>query len=537
MRATRPPHSFPFPIPAAVVLVALFASGCGDGASPGSGAPPSAGGIQQGTLIEIEQGAVQGHVDGGARRFLGIPFAQPPVGALRWASPRRAGPWDGILVADEMSEPCAQEDALTTPASENEDCLYLNIWTPDRALEEPLPVLFWIHGGGNSSGSTADEIPLGVGGLFYDGRSLAENRDVVVVSTNYRLNVFGFLSHPALAAEDASYPYSGNQGLQDQRMALEWVRDNIRAFGGDPGNVTIFGESAGSFNVCYHIVSPQSRGLFHRGIGQSGGCTFRNPTLEEAHERTGRLLESTGCDGADDALRCLREQPVSALLSASGGFGPAVDGGVVPEQPRVLFDRGAFAKVPYVLGSNSDEGTLFLLQTPPVQTEEEYRVALEARYGERAPEIAATYPVADFANPNDALARATGDAVLVCGTYDTARRAAAGGADVWLYNFSWPVLTDILPFLRATHGAEIAFVFGSAESPTPADAAISESMQGYWSRFARRGDPNGDGALDWPRYEEATDRRINFDADNTILTGFRREECEMWWRFADEDFE
>lgn len=493
--------------------------------------------IQQGTLIEIADGLVQGEIDGGTRRFFGIPFARPPVGDLRWRPPQPPLPWEGVLEANLMSLPCAQQAATLWALSENEDCLYLNVWTPDPAPGKPLPVMMWIHGGGNGNGSTADEIPLGVGGLFYNGRALAETRDVVVVTTNYRLNIFGFLSHPALAEEDAKYPYSGNQALLDQRAAFEWVRDNIAAFGGDPTNVTIFGESAGSFNVCYHVASPLSRGLFHRAISESGGCTTRQMTLEEAQQRTDSLIEAVGCGDAEDSLACLRGLPVSVLLENSAGFDPIVDGGFLPDQPRTLYGNGDFAKVPYILGSNSDEGTLFLILSPPVETEEEYLAALRARFGDRADAIAALYPVEDFDNPNDALARVVGDSGLVCGTYDSARRAAAGGANVYLYNFARPVLTDVLPFLRATHGAEIAFVFGSAEAPTPDDEAIAISMQGYWTRFARTGDPNGEGALEWPLYGDVTDQRINFDVGNSILTGFRREQCELWWGFYDQAFE
>lgn len=493
--------------------------------------------IQQGTRIALADGEVEGTVDGGSRRFLKIPFAAPPLGPLRWRPPQPVVPWDGVLVADHMSEPCPQRAALTTPASDNEDCLYLNVWTPDPAPAAPRPVMVWLHGGSNTSGSTADLVPLGVGGLFYNGRTLAETHDVVVVTTNYRLNVFGFLSHPALAAEDPQYPYSGNQGLLDQRAALQWVRDNIAAFGGDPHNVTLFGESAGSFDTCFHVASPLSRGLFQRAISESGGCTTRQPTLDEAIQRTEGLIAANGCAGAPDVLACLRALPVSVLLDQSDGFAPSVDGGFLPDQPRALYDSGDYAHVPYILGSNSDEGTLFLLGAPPVETEAGYRAALAQQFGAaRADEIAAVYPVADFADPNDALARVVGDSALVCPTYDSARRAAAGGAPVYLYNFDWPVLVDVIPFLRATHGAEIAFVFGSVPAPTAADQAVAGSMQGYWTRFALTGDPNGDGALLWPPYSDAADQRINFAAENTIVSNFRRPECELWWRYYDEDF-
>jgi len=518
----------------AFLLLGLLAwSGCGSDDDDGSGVV-----IQGGTLIEIADGTLRGEVDGGARRFLGIPFAAPPVGDLRWRPPQPPRPWTGVLEANQISAPCAQLEGLTTPASDTEDCLYLNVWSPDPdpAPAEPLPVMVWFHGGGNTSGSTGDLIPLGVGGLFYNGRSLAESRDVVIVTTNYRLNIFGFLSHAGLAAEDPSYPFSGNQALLDQRAALEWVRDNIAAFGGDPDNVTIFGESAGSFDVCYHVASPLSRGLFHRAISQSGGCTTRQTMDDEARQRTVGLIAQTGCDAAPDPLACLRATPVSELLALSSGFGPAVDGGFLPDQTRAIFDRGEFAKVPYILGSNSDEGTLFFLGTAPIETEAEYVAAVEDRYGDRADEVLALYPVADFDSPNDAWVRISGDSGLVCGTYDTARRAAAGGAEVYLYNFDWPVLVDVLPELGATHGAEIAFVFGSAEAPEPVDEVIAMSMQGYWTRFARHGDPNGGGALEWPRYSDDDDRRINFAAENSIVADFRRPQCEFFWSLYDEEF-
>ncbi len=518
----------------AVSVLLLMIAACGDG--NGSRQPP----IQQGTLIEIDDGMVQGHVDGGARRFLGIPFAAPPVGDLRWRPPQPVEAWGGVLVADQISPPCAQLAALTTPASDTEDCLYLNVWAPDPAPADPLPVMLWIHGGGNTSGSTGDQVPLGVGGLFYDGRALAETRDVVVVTTNYRLNAFGFLTHPALDSEDADYPYSGNQALLDQQQAMRWVRDNIAAFGGDPNNVTIFGESAGAFDVCYQVVSPPADGLFHRAISESGGCSYRTTTASEARIRTESLISAVGCAAATgtDTLVCLRKVPVDEILANSGGFGPIVDGAVIPDQPRALFNSGAYAKVPYLLGSNSDEGTLFAIGVPPVESEAEYLNALAERYGDRAADIAALYPVSDFDSPNDALIRANGDSFLVCGTYDTARRARAGGSDVYLYNFSRPVLEDILPDLQATHGAEIAFVFGSAtEIASPEDIGLALSIEGYWSRFARNGDPNGEGALVWPAYEDASDQRINFDVENSVLSGFRRKRCELWWGIAGGAFE
>ena len=504
--------------------------------------------IQSGTTIHLADGIVHGEFDGDARRFLGIPFAAPPVGPLRWRPPAPVSPWQGVLEANAFAPSCPQVANFLGPASENEDCLYLNVWTPDPAPAEPLPVMVWFHGGGNTTGSAGDFIPLSVGGRFYDGHVLAEQRHVVVVSLNYRLGVFGFFAHPALAVEDTSYPYAGNQGVLDQRAALEWVRDNIVAFGGDPQNVTIFGESAGSHDVCLHVVSPGSRGLFHHAISESGGCTTRQTTAAEGAANARALAAAVGCDSdvLSDALRCLREVPVATLLanvSPDTGpeldFGPVVDGGFLPDQPRALFAAGDYAKVPYILGSNADEGTLFFIGTPPVTSEAEYIEALHARWGDLADQIAALYPVANFASPQAALVRAFGDSGLVCGTYDSARRAAAGGAPVYLYNFARPIpLPQLAPLmLGATHGAEIAYVFGSASPSDEADRLISLAMQRYWTELARIGDPNGDEELSWPSYDDASDQRINFDSQISLVSGFRRTECEFWWGVYDAQFE
>ncbi len=505
--------------------------------------------IQQGTLIHLADGDVQGEVNGATRQFRGIPYAAPPVGPLRWRPPAPVVPWQGVLQATAFSGSCAQLSSLQGPASYNEDCLYLNVWTPDPAPRKPRPVMVWFHGGANQQGSAGDPVPFpGVPGLFYDAHVLSGERDVVVVTINYRLNVLGFFAHPALAAEDPADPHAGNQGLLDQRAALEWVRANIAAFGGNPRKVTIFGESAGSEDVCLHIASPGSRGLFHRAISESGGCTTRTPTAAEGAATAEAFAAGVGCSGTGDDLGCLRQLPVSTLIVhlpqsggpvvATFGFNPVVDGGFLPDQPRALFDAGNYAKVPYLLGSNADEGTLFFLGVTPVTTEAEYLAALQVRYGAIADQVAAVYPASNFATPQDALARAFGDEILVCPTYDTARRAAAGGAHTYLYNFARIIPIPILQLvnLRAFHGSEIVYVFGSIPPPTPDDATVGGTMRGYWTRFARRGNPNGSGALVWPRYRAATDRRINLDVQPSVLTGFRRPECEFWWSVYDAQF-
>jgi para-nitrobenzyl esterase len=548
-----PQRAFAFaPAPALALVLAVGLAACGDNlAAPpeGSDAPdagPSEDDPPSSTLVTIADGQLQGEIDGESRRFLGIPFATPPVGALRWKAPVPSPPWEGVRDATAFGPGCAQPSSLQSSASEVEDCLYLNVWTPEPPPESPLPVMVWFHGGGNTTGSTADQVPLGVGGLFYDGRALAERYGVVVVSTNYRLGALGFFHHPGLAAEGSP---QGNQGILDQRRALEWVRDNIDAFGGDPDSVTIFGESAGAFDVCFHVASPGSAGLFHRAISQSGGCTTRMDAPADLVAGVSAFVEAMGCTGARDPLACLREQPVSALLTEppvdgapaeplpggdgyQGGtplwdFSPIVDGTVIPDQPRALFDAGEVAQVPWILGSNTDEGTLFHIGGIPVDTEEEYLDALGRRFGETlADEIAGFYPVADFESPEAALARVTGDAALVCSTHDTARRAAAAGLPVWMYNFDFPIPIPGLEFLGATHGAEIAFVFDTVEGEP--QTTIGHPMRSYWTSLARTGSPVSYGAFAWPAFSPDDDRRINFAVPLEVRTDFRSDQCAFW---------
>jgi para-nitrobenzyl esterase len=400
-------------------------------------------------------------------------------------------------------------------------------------------VMVWLHGGGNLYGAANEPNPLWLPDApLFDGCPLAEKWKVIVVTLNHRLGVFGFFMHPSLTAEDPAN--TGNQGLLDQRAALEWVRKNIAAFGGDRDNVTFFGHSSGAWDVCLHLVSPGSRGLFQRAISESFGCTTRHKEAAEVEANATHLISTLGCNSAGDVLRCLREVPTADVLRAAGtDFVPGVDGSVLPEQPRALFDSGQFAKVPYIAGSTSDEGTLTFAGVAPVTTEAEYLAALHQLYGDLADEVATVYPAGKFASPQEALNRAYADFLLVCPTYDSARRAAAGGASVYLYNFArvppFPVVEALK--LGATHTAELGYVFGPVEPPSATDAALAAAMQGYWTRFARAGDPNGEGAPSWPRYGDASDQRLNLDADISVISGFRRPECEFWWGVYDREFE
>lgn len=541
------------------VGVAILASGL-----VGCGSDSGGSNIQQGTEITLADGVVVGEVDGPTRRFLGIPFAAPPTAERRWRPPEPAEPWDTPLDATEFSAACPQLGSTTSPeSSEEEDCLYLNVWAPQPAPTAPLPVMVWFHGGSNVTGSTGDEIPfVNPPTLFYNGRGLVEEAGVVVVTANYRLGVMGFFAHEALSAE-SSDSASGNQGLLDQRMAMKWVRDNIAAFGGDPRNVTIFGESAGAFDVCFHVASPGSRGLFDGAISQSGGCTTALRTRQTAEAEANVFAEAMGCGDAADVAGCLREVPVADLLMEApvdgaqdglpggdpyaGGtprwqFTPIVDGVVLPEQPRALFEAGDVAEVPYVLGSNADEGTLFHVLQLEVTDDQEYLAALERRFGSAlAAQVAAQYPSTAFDSPQDALERVTGDALLVCSTRDTAKRAANAGLPVFMYNFARPIPIPALQSLdlRATHGAEIAYVFGSVGPDLIGqdDLELSMAMRRYWGRFAANGDPNGGDDPNWPMFSSTDDVRLDFDVSITTIDDFRSDVCAFWESVYDQDFE
>ncbi len=494
------------------------------------------------TLITTTDGDVQGQINAETREFLGIPYAAPPVGSLRFSPPEDPTPWVAPLDATTYPPACAQLPVLTNGNTriENEDCLYLNVWSPNPAPVAPLPVMVWIHGGSNTSGSTADFVPFpGYETVrLYDGHFMSQNRDMVVVTVNYRLNTFGFLAIDELADEDPMWPHAGNQGLLDQRKALQWVQANIAAFGGDPGNVTIFGESAGSFDVCAHVASPGSAGLFHRAISQSGGCSVGVMTSEQASGVADAVIEAVGCDTAMDRLACMRAVPLADLLDAgplvelageTTNLGISVDGGFLDVMPRDAFDGGDLPKIPYILGANADEGTLFFIGTPAI-TEAEYSAELLAQFGAYADEVEAMYPASDYDTPRDALIDVVGDARLICSTYDTAGRYAKRGHRAWAYNFvRVPPLSFISALdLGAFHGLEIGYVFGSVPPPSLIDGTISNRMQDFWSSFATLGKPKTEDDVRWPPFKRRSYKILRIGSLFEATKGYHQAECEFW---------
>jgi para-nitrobenzyl esterase len=517
-------------------------AGSGTAGSGHAGSGGSSGDAGTGpTTITIADGQLAGAVDGETRKFLGIPYAKPPVGDLRWKLPQPNDKWTGVLDATQYGKRCAQlaSATLMNAASEDEDCLYLNVWTPSATSAKALPVMVWIHGGGNVNGSASEPVPyLNDGSFFYSGASLS-SKGVVVVTFNYRLGVFGFLAHSALANESGSNP--GNQGLFDQTQALQWVQTNIAKFGGDPKNVTIFGESAGSLDTCFQVASPKSRGLFEQAISESGGCTTRNTTLQEGEATADTIASGLGCSG-DNVLDCLRGKSVDDLLNAAGSVGPVVDGAWLPDQARTLYNNGDIAKVPYILGSNTDEGTLFIDPSTPLDTDDDLKAAVTARYPQVVDQILAQYPSSRFSDSDNpvraAFARIVGDAGLVCTTYDAAQRAAMQVPGVWMYNFDIPVTVGT--GLGATHGSELVYVFNSApNSPdvTPESMTATDLIENYWTSFAKTADPNGSKQLAWPKFSTSSNQRINFNSMGpTIVQNFRADDCAFWQKIYDAAF-
>ncbi len=526
-------------LPAAAAAAAVLAVAAAPGLALAAAATWSPIQLQ---VDGVPAGSVQGQENDGTREFLAIPYAAPPVGELRFSPPQPVTPWNSTLAGDTYPAGCSQLPTLTNSnvRIENEDCLYLNVWTPNPVPTKPLPVMVWFHGGSNVSGSTADFVPFPDYETvrLYDGHTLSRTGNVIVVTVNYRLNAFGFFGLSELASEDPAYPYAGNQGLLDQRASLQWVKENIAAFGGDPANVTIFGESAGSFDVCAHMVSPMSAGLFHKAIGQSGGCTVGVATAESAAANAQAVAEAVGCGSAADKLACLRAVPTADLLDAStvatGGsefaLSLSVDGGFLPEHPRDVFNRNELPKIPYMLGANADEGTLFALNVPTDLTAEEYSAELVAQYGSRAPEIEALYPTSKFASPRDALVRVTGDSTLVCSTYDVARRYSQKGRKVYAYSFA---RVPALPFINvlnlgAFHGLELGYVFGSVAAAGPFDAKLSTQMQQYWASFATSAKPAAAFAAKWAPFKAKTWKMARLNVPTSAISGWRKAECDYW---------
>ena len=475
-------------------------------AQSSAGAPP-----ETRPVVRAPAGAAAGTTDGDIRVFKGLPYAQPPVGGLRWRPPVPASHWDGIRDASAHGPACVQLQSakLTSvysqvPVAMSEDCLTLNVWAPADARN--APVFVWIHGGALSGGSSREAL--------YDGRRLAE-RGVIVVSINYRLGVLGFLAHPGLSAESRQR-VSGNYGLLDQIEALRWVRRNVGSFGGDPANVTIAGESAGGLSVMYLMASPDARGLFAKAIAESAYMASM-PELRTARgdqiaaEATGTMLGQALQAPDVASLRGMKAEELSQA-AAKLGYAPwiTVDGKLVPEQLVATFDAGRQAPVPLLAGFNSGEIRSLMVLAPKVpDSAARYEAAIRERYGDLADRFLALYPSSDM---KEGVLAATRDALYGWTAQRLAAKQAAIGQPAFLYLFDHGYPAEDEAGLHGFHASELPYVFGNADRTPPLwpkvpatteEAALSDAMVGYWTSFAKTGRPTAPNAPAWPAYDAA----------------------------------
>jgi para-nitrobenzyl esterase len=475
--------------------------------------------------IATTEGPVEGVSKNGVTQFLGIPFAKPPVGSLRWMPPQRSAKWSAVRKADKFGPTCAQITTLgpfAGPANANEDCLTLNVFTPDTKAR--LPVVVWIHGGGYVDGESND----------YDASRLATQGKLVIVTINYRLNLFGFLAHPALDKEGHAF---GNYGVMDMQAALKWVQRNIAGFGGDKSNVALGGQSAGAGAAAANVVSPAAKGLFHRAIFQSGGYT-PVATRGIAEDRGNKFAAAAGCTGPDVA-KCLRTLPavkivtLSGTASANGPFinGPMVDGTVIPQQMIDAFRSGRFNQMPIMIGTTKDEANFtigiaqYFRKDHATTAEADFRTAMRTVYGGNAgpgasapafakgtlDAVIAHYPVKGAAQAS--WTGAATDNLACRGQYVAA--ALARRVPVYMYEFDDRTAPSYFPRMPgyqslAYHTGDIPYVFtgyhgGPQGLPTPLNPEqqkLSDRLITAWANFAHTGNPNGSGDTPWPRWKK-----------------------------------
>jgi para-nitrobenzyl esterase len=509
--------------------------------APSAGAKAAAAGV----IINTREGRVRGLRQNGVREFLGIPYAAPPVGDLRWRPPEAHSPWKTILAATRMGPSCPQflPGAPTLPTAE--DCLFLNVYATETS-RTGLPVMVWIHGG---------TFIIGSGGS-YDGSVLARTHNLVVVTINYRLGALGFLALPSLEAESQDRS-AGNYGLLDQQAALKWVQRNIGKFGGDPAKVTIAGESAGGISVCAQLVSPGASGLFRGAIIESGPC-LHQATMADAEKSAGELVAKLSCDKARDVPACLRSKSAPQVLAAMPGsidgpllWAPVMDSHVLPRQPFEAFRSGAFNKVPVINGSNRDEGTLFIAMGKPLSAQN-YAAAvgsfarllnptMTGRKDEAA-NVLSEYPLERYESPSLGLAAVLGDSFFSC-PIERTNQLISVFVPSYQYEFNDRDAPSTLiphpPFpLGAYHASEIQYVFQtyfptSQRTGRPdfsvAQQKLSDQMAAHWSRFIATGNPDGASPSWFPvKPGHATILLLSPDGIRYDSDFLREHHCALW---------
>jgi para-nitrobenzyl esterase len=491
-------------------------------------------------VVSVDAGQLRGGMTpDGVAVFKNIPFAQPPIGDLRWREPVPVKSWTGVRDATVFGPMCHQNDNQNFPHSE--DCLQLNVWTPTWPVKSSAPVMVWFHGGGNFAGS-------GIEPLF-NGETLARH-GVVLVTANYRLGVFGFFAHPELTEESAHHA-SGNYGLMDQIQALRWVQQNIAKFGGDPAKVTIFGESAGAADVNSLIASPLTKGLFIRAIAQSGPVSDQS-TLADAEKRDVEWVAKLGIGGGQvlAKLRAIPDTELMGKLRQSGGMGVpgmgggglmmgiVVDGWVLPEQPTKIYAEGREQKVALMIGNNSQEfgaGMMGRGATPP----SDIRQMISQRYGPLSDRALAAYGLSGQSDPppdpedGDVMTQWSTDNAFRCGSVQELIWHTAAGNPGYEYQFSRTVHGQEAQ--GAAHATEIPFIFGTLpvwqnmRHYNETDKPYAAMMQQYWVNFAKTGDPNSGSLVKWPKFDATRRAYIDFtDAGPVAKEGLRRQVCDVF---------
>ncbi len=496
-----------------------------------------------GRVVEVEGGSISGTEAGGVTVYKGIPFAAPPVGPLRWKEPQPPLAWQGVRDGTKFSPICPQAPYpagsvyAQLPQPQSEDCLYLNVWTAAIKASDRRPVMVWIHGGALTRGSGS--IPP------YDGAALAR-KGVVLVTINYRLGPFGFVAHPALSKE-SPHGSSGNYGMLDQIAALRWVQQNIAAFGGDPGRVTIFGESAGSWSVCCLMASPLAKGLFHRAIGESGGAFAPMGYLNQKHnglsaaEELGQALAAElGCDKEADVVAAMRKKSseevlaAAARLPAGSRIRPNVDGWSLPDEVYAIFAAGKQNDVPVIVGSNKDEATTLFAALAP-QNADSFRTAAQRKYGDLADNFLEVYPADDAARAKSSFLNCSRDEWFTWEMRTWARMVSKSKSKAYLYYFSHVPPRPDREKYGAYHAAEILYVFnnlGIVNWPfSQADRDLADVVSSFWVRFATTGDPNADNLPRWTAYDDKAESYMIFGDTAEQGRVLLRPECDFYDKY------
>ncbi|WP_433473843.1 carboxylesterase/lipase family protein [Spirillospora sp. CA-142024] len=510
---------------AAAALVSILTIGA-------SGATARATGDARGgdPVARTQSGLVRGVAKPKFDEFLGLPYAAPPVRELRFAPPAAPASWDGIHPAGRQSPACLQfqPSGVREEQATSEDCLYLDLYRPSHVAKSArLPVMVWFHGGGNTQGT----------GVIYGGGTMADKTGTIIISINYRLGALGFLAHPALSAVTPGG--SGNYGAMDQQASLRWVRDNIAEFGGDPKNVTIYGQSAGGGGVCNMLAMPSARGLFAKAIVESSACMSDRNSLSAGEQSGLKFAESVGCSDRATVVSCLRKAWPGTLVANQANYlgGPKVGGALLPKSPKDAITQGTWNAVPVMTGSTYSENRLLDTALAGI-TAQGYVELVDKTYGDKAKRVLELYPLSRFKSPYDAITQVHTDAGNACNVELTAR-ATTAKVPTYRYEFNDPTSPTLYGFrvpgedMSNGHSAELAYLFDFTlgERPlTTEEERLSDQMMRYWGAFARSGDPNYRGAPAWPTYgADQKVMQLRSGGASQVITSFAAEHnCAFW---------